>query len=101
MSLPLPPEPEALRAELRRAVADSPAEAHALVGAALAEYLGSAWSPELAHPALVRRVVEGSRYESYLWVMGDRRWSQLVDTLAGRLQRRRHHPAGVTTAGRR
>ncbi len=77
-------------------MAESPHEAHRLVADALVGYLTRAWGDEGAPPGLVRRVVDGCRYESYLWVMGDRRWSQLADTLAGRLQRRRPHPAGAT-----
>lgn len=101
MSLHLPAEPDELRAELRRSVAERPADAHALVGRSLAGYLWSAWGDDLAPLPLVRRVVDGSRYESYLWVMGDRRWAQLVDTLAGRLERRRDHPAGRQAASGR
>lgn len=98
MSLPLPSEPVALRAELRAAVAESPDDAHVLVTDALTRHLSESWGPAEAEEPLVRRVVDGCRYESYLWVMGDRRWSQLADTLAGRVQRRRHHPAGRSGA---
>ena len=94
MSIPLPPEPDAVRAALRLAVAEAPASADRLVSAALCEALATAWDEDVADATLLRRVVEGCRYEAFLWVMGDRRWSQLADTLAGRLQRRRHHPAG-------
>lgn len=80
-------------------MAESPHEADRLVADALAGYLSTAWADEDAPPGLVRRVIDGCRYESYLWVMGDRRWSQLADTLAGRLHRRRVHPAGGAAAG--
>ena len=92
MSPPAPPEPEGLRTELRLAVAEAPDAAHDLVAGALCDHAGS-W-PVLAgvDGDLLRRVAEGCRYEAFLWVMGDRRWSQLVDTLLGRIERRR--PAG-------
>lgn len=95
MSVPVPPDPEDLRATLRRVATEAPDEAHERIADALCDHLAGTWGTDIAHPALVRQVVESCRYESYLWVMGDRRWSQLADTLIGRLQRRRHHPAGA------
>lgn len=94
MNPPLPPEPEALRGELRAAVAEAPEAAHDLVADALCRHLASRPGAERADGALLRQVVEGCRYEAFLWVMGDRRWGQLAETLLGRIQRRRHDLAG-------
>lgn len=93
MSALAPPEPEALRAELRLAVAEAPDAAHDLVARALSHHLGSWPGMAPVDNDLLRRVADGCRYEAFLWVMGDRRWSQLADTLLGRIERRRR-PAG-------
>lgn len=102
MNAAVPPEPDALRAELRHAAAERPEEADALVAAALHGYLGGSWQVAGADVDLLAQVLEGAHYETRLWVMGDRRWRPLVDTIDGRMRRRRHvaERAGAAPAGR-
>lgn len=85
--VPVPSEPEALRPGLRAGVAEAPGNAHELVAAALAGHLAT-WAAPHAEPAVLASVLEASRYETFLWVMGDRPWGQVGDHLAGRLARR-------------
>jgi len=95
------PESEALREQLRAAVGEDHMAAHALVETALTRYLLDAWHGTFVGEDLVGEVVAGCGYESWLWVMGDRRWAQLADTLAGRLYRRAGQPGAAVASCQR
>lgn len=92
MRLRAPEEPPALRAELRRLAGERPARARDEVARRLAALLWECWAPALreagAGHELVRDQVGASAYETWLWVMGDRRFEDLADSLAGRVARR-------------
>jgi hypothetical protein len=91
--LVLPEEPTAIGAALLRLV-------HAGQGwpdggdedAGLADALWASWSEDLAPAGMDReafgRVVVGYRRELWLWILGDRSWTQAATGLAGRVLRR-------------
>ncbi len=91
-SLRLLREPERLRRELRELVGENPAAAKDAIARRLSERLWRAWRPELAprggSAQALRSVVAGDGVETWLWVLGDRQWDQLVEGLAGRVARR-------------
>ncbi|HUZ19857.1 MAG TPA: hypothetical protein VMU75_04705 [Acidimicrobiales bacterium] len=91
-SLRLPREPERLRRELRELAGEDPAAAKAVITKRLTERLWRAWRPELAprggSSRALRNVIAADGVETWLWVLGDRRWDQLVEGLAGRVARR-------------
>jgi hypothetical protein len=90
--LVIPDEPEALRADLRQAVLGGQAWADLPEDLDLATWLWDRWQPTLEPAGLDRRrfagMVAASRREQWLWVLGDRQWSQFADGLAGRVLRR-------------
>ena len=83
-------EPTELLASLRSLAADKPASARAEAPALLAEAAAAEWG--LSSHALPAQVVvetfQASKREIWLWVKGDRRWSQLSDYLSARVARR-------------
>jgi hypothetical protein len=84
---PTPAEPTTLRAELRAIAGEDVNHAHRQIAAALGEYLGIAWELGKQERKMLDAALGRARYEAFLWVMGDRRWVQLVETLGGRLRR--------------
>jgi hypothetical protein len=94
LELPLPPEPQALRAETRALVGRSPAEGAALIDAGewIAEPLWRSWRAELEAAGMPReqlaRIAGEYRLELWLWVMGERTWAQCASGLRGRVLRR-------------
>ena len=94
LELPLPPEPEALRAETRALVGRSPAEGAALIDAGewIAGPLWRSWRAELEAAGMPReqlvRIAGEYRLELWLWVMGERTWAQCASGLRGRVLRR-------------
>lgn len=97
--LEFPEEPEELRVALRDAL---------LAGGdwrdgfsddiCIGVWLWSRWQPALEPAGCSREefvaIVESTRRELWLWLLGDRRWEQYVTGLAGRVVRRLPAPAG-------
>jgi hypothetical protein len=96
LSLELPAEPEDLRRRTLELGRDRPGEAQRLLsdGRWIADVLWRAWGPQLeatgAERSLLVRVARDYRLELWLWVVGERRWSQCIDGFAGRVRRRVH-----------
>jgi hypothetical protein len=92
-ALEVPPEPVELRDSIRRAVLDG-ADWQERFGAGLGvgELLWERWGPVLARAGTERGAFEAAvrayRRELWFWVLGERRWEQAVEGLAGRLLRR-------------
>jgi hypothetical protein len=92
--LPLPEEPLALRLHTRALVEEAPDRGAALVdaGSWIADPLWEHWGPALERAGMDRGrflgIVAGYRRELWLWVMGERTWSQAAGGLLGRVQRR-------------
>jgi len=87
-------EPVELREELRRdALSDRGGSGTAqgfevTFGAWLWERWKDRLEPAGFDSALILEVVTGYRREVWFWLLGDRRWDQLVEGLAGRVTRR-------------
>jgi hypothetical protein len=92
--LSLPEEPLALRLHTRALVEEDPERGAALVddGSWIADPLWERWGPALEPAGMDRErfggIVVGYRRELWLWVMGERTWTQSVGGLLGRVQRR-------------
>jgi hypothetical protein len=92
--LRLPEEPVELRARTRTLVEQAPERGAALVDAAtfLADPLWEHWGAALEPAGMDRDrfggIVAGYRRELWLWVMGERTWTQTADGLLGRVRRR-------------
>jgi hypothetical protein len=87
-----PREPASDRARLYARACEAPSAAGVETATSLAAVLSLAWGDVLAAAGSrledLREVVAGARRETWLWVMGERNWSQTVETLAGRAARR-------------
>jgi hypothetical protein len=94
IDLTIPPEPVDLRARARAQAEQAPERGLATVveGRWIADPLWEAWGPELERGGLDRsrfgEIVTGYGRELWLWVMGERTWSQCASGLAGRVRRR-------------
>jgi hypothetical protein len=88
------PEPLELREALLALGRERPRELIQRLGEGewVVELLWSQWGAGLrragAERALLASVVRGYRLELWLWVVGERRWEQVLDGLAGRVARR-------------
>ncbi len=85
-------EPLEVLAVLRALAADRPAVARARAPRALASYAFEQWREALGplgiDGGLLLQAFERGKREIWLWVTGDRRWSQLAPSLAARVARR-------------
>ena len=97
-TLPLPPEPEALKTTTRTLLEQSPEAGLQLLaeGKWIATPLWDQWKG-LLKPCGMRRkqfraIVIDYRNELRLWVMGERPWEHCVAGLAGRVTRRTPAP---------
>jgi hypothetical protein len=85
-------EPVDLLRRLRRTAADSPDATREEAARLIAQRLWRRWRPELSPfgvgRAAVASWVAGGDRELWLWIAGDRQWTQVVDALAGRAARR-------------
>lgn len=92
--LPLPDEPETVRAETRNLLEESPEEGSRRINDArfVADLLWEEWKGELEKAGMdYDRLLEISRGysgELRLWVVGERPWDHCVAGLAGRVTRR-------------
>ncbi len=90
--LDVPDEPVALRDDLRQAVLGGQVWTDLPEDLDLAAWLWERWQAVLEPAGLDRRrfaaMVAASRREQWLWVLGDRQWTQFADGLAGRVLRR-------------
>jgi hypothetical protein len=92
--LSLPEEPVALRQRIRTLIEQDPGRGGAVVaaGAWIADPLWERWGPALEPAGMDRdrfqEIVTGYRRELWLWVMGERTWTQCVGGLLGRVRRR-------------
>jgi len=86
-------EPAGLLDDLRLLSAERPALARSEAPKRLAAVAIAAWHDRLVQSGISSAVIgpafEGARREIWLWVEGDRNWSQLAPHLAGRVVRRR------------
>ena len=91
-ALVVPPEPERARRELRRAAGSDPDRARREIDRRLTNLLWRSWAEPLrrhgARRALLAEQVSAIRTESWLWVMGDRSWAAVAESVAGRVVRR-------------
>lgn len=92
-ALEVPPEPLALRHAIAEAVlGGADWEEHFGAGLGVGDELWSRWGPLLEGSGLDRPrfddVVRSYRRELWYWVLGERRWEQAAQGLAGRLVRR-------------
>ena len=88
----IPPEPVALRAELHALAREQPGAAREAIAIALQSVLAAVWvrpdeGRRLTRRALDEAVGSASR-ETWLWVIGDRNWTDTACALAGRSARR-------------
>ena len=96
-SLEIPAEPGGLRRTIRHEVLGG-ADWQETFGDSLGlgDVLWSCWSPVLEAGGMTRAsfdsIVRAYRRELWFWVLGDRRWEQAIDGLAGRLLRRLPSP---------
>jgi hypothetical protein len=90
--LPIPEEPEAMKATLRVAIGEDPIDGKRLAVEELASVLYAAWVGELTAMGVDERrfsiAISGASNEVWLWVMGDRPFDQLAASLGGRVLRR-------------
>jgi len=91
--LNLPEEPEELRRSLRDAVlAGGDWREGFSDDICIGVWLWEQWGPTLEPAGMDREtfveIVTGYRRELWFWLMGDRRWAQFVEGLAGRVGRR-------------
>ena len=93
-TLPLPDEPQALRAVARTLLDQAPATGLPLIvgGAWIGDPLWQQWGEALTARGLDRaefgRIVTEYGNELRLWVVGERPWQQYIGGLAGRVERR-------------
>ena len=84
--------PERLRARLRALAGDDPARARTEIARVLTEHLwrrcGPQWRQRGGRKRLLREQVGALAAESWLWVMGDRTWPALEESILGRVERR-------------
>jgi hypothetical protein len=97
--LEFPPEPEDLRDGLRDALlAGGDLRQGFTHDDGIALWLWSRWQPVLEPDGCEREdfveIVVAYRRELWLWLLGDRRWDQVVTGLAGRVVRRLPAPSG-------
>ena len=87
-----PSEPVLLARNLRRLLGEDPERAHLDIPKRLSARLWRVWGVELrqagATPRLLRLTCAGYEREIWLWLLGDRPWSQMLSGLRGRLLRR-------------
>lgn len=101
--LPIPDEPQSLRAVVRTLLDQAPDEGLPLVlkGQWIADPLWERWGATLSQRGMDRaafgEIVAGYANEMRLWVMGERPWEQAASGLAGRVARRIGPPAQATT----
>ncbi|MDQ3913397.1 MAG: hypothetical protein M3305_16825 [Actinomycetota bacterium] len=94
IELPLPDEPDKLRARTRALIEDSPEEGNRIVNDArfLAGSLWEEWGAELVESDVgyerFLEITRGYASEIRLWVMGERPWDHCVAGLRGRMIRR-------------
>lgn len=93
VDLELPPEPSALRQEIRRDVLDGQDWQQRFGdGLGVGELLWEGWGQPLEAAGVDRStfesVVRAYRRELWFWVLGERTWAQAAAGLAGRLRRR-------------
>lgn len=94
LDLSLPEEPVALRQRTRTLIEQDPERGAAVVAAGswIADPLWERWGPGLEPAGMDRdrfqEIVTGYRRELWLWVMGERTWTQSAGGLLGRVQRR-------------
>lgn len=90
--LKAPSEPVLLARNLRRLLGEDPEKAHLDIPKRLSARLWRDWGEELRHagatPRLLRLICAGYEREIWLWLLGDRPWSQMLSGLRGRLLRR-------------
>jgi len=91
---PSPPEPTSLRHRTRSEARENPARTRDLLaeGEWITEWLWSAWAPELEPAGVGREQLrhEAARWshELWLWVMGERQWTEVSALVYGGLLRR-------------
>ncbi len=87
-------EPVAILEELRPLASERPATARSRAPQVLAAYACMTWQDGLSSAGISSGVVAQSfeccRREIWLWVKGDRRWSQLSPHLSAKVLRRAH-----------
>jgi hypothetical protein len=90
VALSIPAEPVGLREEVARDPAR--AEGWFADGERLVAFFWEAWGEELDPSGLTEagllEIVREYRRELWLWAMGERRWNQAAEGLAGRVRRR-------------
>lgn len=90
--VPARPEPVALRRALRALAGDDPVTGRSEATRRLAATLWRTWRAEFAPHGMTakqfREVVAGAGQEVWLWVMGDRPFDQIQESIAGRARRR-------------
>lgn len=93
-------EPVALRASLRDAIGDDPVVGLGEAIRSVSELLYSNWETDLAPRGVDARsfseIVSGVSNEVWLWLMGDRPYTQLTAAIAGRSLRRSRPPSART-----
>lgn len=100
--LPIPEEPQALRAVVRTLLDQAPEQGLPLVlkGTWIADPLWERWGQALTQRGMDREafgeIVSGYANELRLWVVGERPWEQVASGLAGRVSRRLSPPAQAT-----
>ena len=93
-SLPMPPEPLALRADTRAVLEESPEDGMKTVNDArfVAEPLWEEWGDELEEAGMAYdaflTIARSYAGELRLWVVGERIWEHCAAGLAGRVTRR-------------
>jgi hypothetical protein len=94
VELAVPEEPAELRDRVRALAEQDPAAAGDLLGRGewIAGPLWRSWGPALRRAGLdqewLRRLAVGDRRELWLWVAGERTWTQCAGGLLGRVRRR-------------
>jgi hypothetical protein len=94
VELAVPEEPAELRDRVRALAEQDPAAAGDLLGRGewIAGPLWRSWGPALQRAGLdqewLRRLAVGDRRELWLWVAGERTWTQCAGGLLGRVRRR-------------
>ncbi|MGH9169812.1 MAG: hypothetical protein ACRD0Z_02915 [Acidimicrobiales bacterium] len=86
------PEPLPLLTALRARAAESPASSRAEAPRELAAWATQHWGDRVANLGMgdeaLFEAFQSCRREIWLWVTGDRRWSQLASSLTARIARR-------------
>ena len=94
VELAVPEEPAELRDRVRALAEQDPAAAGDLLGRGewITGPLWRSWGPALRRAGLdrawLRRLAVGYRRELWLWVAGERTWTQCAGGLLGRVRRR-------------